>query len=259
MALRKSTGLRNALAADYGIRDALANTRLRIYSGTQPADADAAATGTLLGTFTLSGGAYTSPVKSYAEIQITGGGGGTIDTVTVGGAIPLIGSAVSWDADVGTTALALSTAINAYQNGLGITAEVSTDTVTISCPFWLGANANSLTLSNTTTTVTITDDAAFGDGVSAVNGLNWQFPAASGVLSKETTVWQMTAGATGTAGYFRFEQDPDDTQGVSTEFVRLDGAIATTGSDLNLTSTSIVSAGVYTINSWTMTVPEEGC
>lgn len=256
MALRLSTGLVNGLASGFGVRDALANSRLRIYSGAQPATADTAISGTLLGTFTYNGGAFTSPVESTATIQITGGGGGTIDTVTVGGAIPLIGSSVAWDTDVNTTATALAAAINAYSNGLNITAEAVTDTVTLSCPFWLGANANGLTLATTKTTVTTTDDATFTTGVDAVNGLNWQNPAVAGVLSKESTVWQMTAGATGTAGWFRFEADPNDDQGLSTLFPRLDGSIATSGADLNLSSTAIASAGVYTINSWDLTIPK---
>lgn len=255
-ALRLSPGLANGMASGFGVRDILADSVLKIYSGAQPATADLAPVGTLLGTFTLSGAALTAPVKATATIQVTGGGGGTIDTVEVGGSIPLIGSAVAWDTDANTTALALATAINSYSNGMNIVASVLTDTVTLSAPYWIGAGANGLTLATTKTTVTTTDSASFASGVDAVNGLNWNHPAVSGVLSKESTAWQMTAVATGTAQSFRFEADPGDTQGVSSTFVRLDGSIATSGADLNLSSTSIVSGGVYTINSWSLTVPK---
>ena len=255
-ALRLSPGLANEIASGFGVRDALSSAVLRIYSGAQPATADLAPVGTLLGTFTLSGAALTGPVKATATIQLTGGAGGSIDTVTVGGSIPLIGAAVAFNGTLAQTAADLATAINTYSNGMNITASVLTDTVTLSAPFWIGAGANGLTLATTKTTITTTDDATFASGVNAANGLNWNHPAVSGVLSKESTSWQMTAVATGTAQSFRFEANPGDTQGVSTSFVRLDGSIATTGADLNLSSTSIVSGGVYTINSWTLTVPK---
>ncbi len=59
MALRYSTGLRNKLLNDTGIRSALANGVIRIYSGAQPVNANAAVTGTLLLTITKSSGAFT--------------------------------------------------------------------------------------------------------------------------------------------------------------------------------------------------------
>ena len=99
MALRFSTGLRQDVAAAYGWRHALANGRLRIYSGTQPADADAATTGTLLITFTLSGGSYTGEVRSQASITLTGSSG-SLDTVKVGGALEILGASVAFDSDL---------------------------------------------------------------------------------------------------------------------------------------------------------------
>lgn len=57
--LRQSTGLRNALAGTTGFASTFANGIIEIYSGTQPATANAAATGTLLGVVTTNGGAFT--------------------------------------------------------------------------------------------------------------------------------------------------------------------------------------------------------
>ena len=58
MALRFSTGLRNGALDSTGIRAALANGVIRIYSGAQPASADNAVQGTLLMTVSVDGGAF---------------------------------------------------------------------------------------------------------------------------------------------------------------------------------------------------------
>lgn len=64
MAWRLSTGLRNKLlgaASGQGsLQQILANGQIRIYTGPQPASADAAETGSLLCTITLGSGAMTS-------------------------------------------------------------------------------------------------------------------------------------------------------------------------------------------------------
>lgn len=59
MTIKLSTGLRNTMLSSAGFGEIFANGIIEIYSGTQPATADAAATGTLLGTVTLAGGAFT--------------------------------------------------------------------------------------------------------------------------------------------------------------------------------------------------------
>lgn len=58
MTIRASTGLANAMLGTVGLQGALADGVLRIYSGAQPASADAAVTGTLLIEVTLNGGAF---------------------------------------------------------------------------------------------------------------------------------------------------------------------------------------------------------
>lgn len=263
MSLRSSTGLRQAVAGSYGWRQALANGRLKIYSGTQPATADTAASGTLLATFTLAAGAYTGETISQASITL-GGASGTLDTVTVGGAIEILGAAVTFSSDLTTTAALVAAQINAYRSTPDFTATSSGAVVTIFQPFGLGAGGNGLTIAATSTTLTTSinggTSSTFGGtgapavGVTAVNGLNWQVPAL-GVLSKETTVWQATAVATGTAGWFRIEADPADDQGASTSFRRLDGSISTSGADLNISSLAITTSATETINTFTLTVP----
>lgn len=63
MAVRLSTGCVNAIAGgnsgDGSFKDVFANAVIAVYTGTQPANADAAETGTLLGLITVDGGAFT--------------------------------------------------------------------------------------------------------------------------------------------------------------------------------------------------------
>lgn len=59
MTTRLSTALRNALCSTSGFTEVFANGIIEVRTGTQPATADAAATGTLLGTITLNSGAFT--------------------------------------------------------------------------------------------------------------------------------------------------------------------------------------------------------
>ena len=59
MTARLSTGLRTNLAGSTGFAATFANGIIEIRTGTQPATADAAATGTLLGTITKASGAFT--------------------------------------------------------------------------------------------------------------------------------------------------------------------------------------------------------
>lgn len=59
MAVRFSTGLRNKILGTSGLSAALANGVIHIYSGSQPANADSAISGVLLGTVTVDGAAFT--------------------------------------------------------------------------------------------------------------------------------------------------------------------------------------------------------
>ena len=68
MAVRLSTGLVNALAGggagDGSFKDIFANAVIVIRTGTQPATADAAETGDVLGMITVNGGAFTAGVTT---------------------------------------------------------------------------------------------------------------------------------------------------------------------------------------------------
>jgi len=59
MALRLSTGLRNALLSSASFQDAMVNGVIDIYSGAQPTSADDTETGTKLLSVTVGSGAFT--------------------------------------------------------------------------------------------------------------------------------------------------------------------------------------------------------
>lgn len=75
MTLRLSTQLRNNLAGTTGFSSTFANGVMEIYTGTQPATADAAVTGTLLGTVTLASGAFTPGVATNGLTFAAASGG----------------------------------------------------------------------------------------------------------------------------------------------------------------------------------------
>jgi len=97
--------------------------------------------------------------------------------------------------------------------------------------------------------------AAFVSGTEE-NGLNFG-EAASGVLAKEASeIWSGVAVASGTAGWFRFyPNDVDGNDGASTTAIRFDGAIATSGAQINMTNTSITLGGTTTIDTVALTLP----
>ena len=92
----------------------------------------------------------------------------------------------------------------------------------------------------------------YSDG--AATGLEFD-DASAGVISKKSTeTWSGTAVANGTAGYFRMYQ-AGDSGASSTTDCRLDGACATSGSQLNMSSLSISSGAVQTVSTFQITQP----
>lgn len=149
MTIRLSTKLRDNLAGTTGFSSTFANGVIEIYSGSQPATADAAVTGTLLGTVTLGSGAFTP-----------------------------------------------------------------------------GTSTNGLT-----------------------------FAAASGGSVSKSGVWSFNGVAAGIAGWFRLKGNAVDAGALSTVLPRLDGSIAVSGADLNLSNITIAIGAPNTIDSFTFTIP----
>jgi len=262
MSLRYSTGLRNALAAGKDLASALAEGRLFVYSGAQPADPDTGADAfTTLVIFTKDGNAYTAPASATGSITLSGSGvgGGSVDTLKVGGmAENLLGGSVPWNTDLATTTDDVADAINATKNALEIIAvSDGVDTVTLYAPIRLGAQAAGLTVASTETAGTslAVADTGFTGGTDAVNGLNLTFPAAAGVITKDSDTWSGTVLASGNAGWFRFVAGGSSPNGSSTTDVRMDGTIAVGGGDMTVSTLALAISNVETFSTFQLTIP----
>jgi hypothetical protein len=257
MTLRLSTGLRNFVNADGSIKGALQNGKIEIYTGSQPATADAAPTGTLLATITAASASRTAEVLATGSVTLAGSSG-SVTALTVN-SVSIIDAAVPFNTSLTQTAADLADMINNSRSAPDYTATSSGAAVTIIAARGTGASPNGFVVSPTLTTLTSTN-VNMGSGVAgvtAVNGLKLGTSVA-GVLSKHPTqVWSGIAGATGTAGWFRFSGSVADSgalDSAATE-IRMDGAISTSGAQLNMSSTSITSAATQTISSFPITLP----
>lgn len=258
MTLRYSTGLRDFLNSGGSLKQALNGGRIEVYSGTQPSSADSAVSGTLLVTFTASSGAHTAETPATASIELTGGASGSITSVTMDG-VELLDATVSYNTSLAQTASDLAAALNrsAYNNDW--TASASSVTVTLTAKPGLGTRYNGVTLDATCTTITTTDTNPSG-GAYAVNGLQFEDSGSGTITKRSSQTWSGTAVASGTAGWFRFYGPVSDagTADSAGTKLRLDGAIAASGSQLNMSPTSITASAVQTLSSFAPTMPAAG-
>lgn len=100
-------------------------------------------------------------------------------------------------------------------------------------------------------TVTL-NSGAFTPG-SPTNGLTFA-AAAAGAVSK-SGVWSFNGVADGTAGWFRLKGNAADTGVLSTTLPRLDGSIAVSGADMNLSNIAITIGAPTTVDSFVWTQP----
>jgi len=98
-------------------------------------------------------------------------------------------------------------------------------------------------------------------GTASVNagGTGLTFDAAVlGVISKAAAeAWKFTGLAVGTAGWFRFYPAAGNPANTSATEARIDGAVAASGGDLNLTNISITIGSPNTIDVFQFTMPAE--
>lgn len=86
-------------------------------------------------------------------------------------------------------------------------------------------------------------------------GITFAASASSGAITKNLSeTWSKAAVATGTAAFFRLVA-AGDTGASSTTEARVQGSVGTSGADLNLTTVSLVSATIYTVDSFSITLP----
>lgn len=257
MSLQYSDALANHLLANGSVKDALDGGRIEIYTGSQPATANALKTGTLLATITQSSGAITAEVAAVGSIRFAGASG-SIDTITVDG-YDILGGAVPFNTSLAQTVADAAYGINVNpSNKDWIATADGVDKITITESSGLGTKFNGQTLTSTQTTMTQGTVVNPTGGVNNANGLLFGVPATE-VLGKKTgQTWSGVAVADGVAGWFRFYASSVDAGALDSGavFKRLDGNIATSGATMNMSNTTIVTSAVQTITAVALTQPE---
>lgn len=256
MALRPSKALRNFLLEGGSLKQALSNCFIKLYTGAQPASAEAAPTGTLLVTYSLASGAITREVLSIGSVDLTGGAAGSVDTITVN-SIAILPAAVPFNTSLAQTAQDVCDAINNNPKNILFRAFVSnTDKINIEAKPGLGTLPNAWVVASTVTTITKTD-ANMASGVTAVNGLLWGDSAAGVLVKLPAQTWSGVAAAAGTAGWFRIEASVTDPGTLDSleAITRLDGSVSTSGADMNLGTTVITAGATQTLSSGSITLP----
>lgn len=255
MALQISTALRNHGLAYGSIKAALMGGSIELRSGSQPANADAAATGTLLCTISDNAGALTNEVLATGTITITGSSG-SISAITVN-SIGILDTTVPYNTSTTQTATDLADAINASSTQPEYKATASSNVVTITAMPGTGTTPNGYVVAGTATTLSLAY-ANMAGGVNAVNGLKLA-SAASGIIAKRTSqVWSGASVATGTVGWFRFKGAVADGGALDSAatYFRIDGSVATSGGNLTMSNPTISAVGaIQTFNSFTLTLP----
>jgi hypothetical protein len=98
------------------------------------------------------------------------------------------------------------------------------------------------------------DHLTFAHG-SPANGLRFGV-AAAGVLAKADDDWQALGLADGTAGWFRFKANATDADtGSNTTNARIDGTVRTSGGDMTISSVAVVTGATITCDAFTITMP----
>lgn len=258
MTFRLSTGVRNKLAKQGSVDALFRNGRIEIYSGAQPTSPDAAVTGTLLCTITSNSGAYTPETAAVGSITLAGSAG-SVNTLTVNG-VNILAAAVPFDSTLAQTALDLATEINRNTDEFGYNASAtgSSGVVTITANAGQGTTPNGYAVAATLTTLTATY-AAMAGGVNPVNGLLFDVAAGGTLTQLATQTWSGVNGNTGTAGWFRQYGSLTDTGALDTAqiFPRFDGAIATSGAEMNLNSTAFTAGATTTLAGWSLSIPSQ--
>jgi len=255
MALKLSTGLRNFLLAEGSLRKAFEDGIINLYSGAAPASADDAPTGVLLCKLTKSSGAVAAGARSSPQIGlITIGshapGETFIINVTVDGAGPASYTVTNTPDAGGLVEAAMKAAemLNDIPQIAAI-ASGSDGNIFISSKFAGG----SFTIANGGGTGTISALTSEVKAAVVVNTLKLSAPAA-GVITKNADPWSGVGLANGTAGYFRLITTLD-TGIQSQEEIRIQGNVATSGAELNLSNLNIVMGATQTVDTFTLTLP----
>jgi hypothetical protein len=244
MSVKQSTGLRNAIGE--AIRKIYEDMVLKIYSGTAPASADDAATGTLLVTLSKASGEVSpGEVSTAKEAKDVIGSHALNETFT----LTVNGTAYTFTCGAAETDITVAAQLAALVDGDPMVGAHASGTATI----YLFSKIKGLTFTvakGGSGTHTLTDDTVANVDADTLNFGS----AALGVLSKNGDVWSGVAVANGVAGYGRLVKSNDDGL-LSTTQPRLQGNAATSGQEITLSNTTITAGATQTIDVGTITVP----
>jgi len=240
--------LRGALSATYS----LAGGWIGLYSGTQPATADAAATGTLLAKITQASGTFVAGAYQTYDVD------GLCQTQS-----PAVPGALTLD---GVTAGTLGVGYYVTISGTGnesdkifrVTGTGNNDEDLIE--YMQGPSNATVSSKHTFKTVSeIYVSAATADAITAgygvTNGLFLGAASSNKIAKHANQVWSGIGIAAGTAGWFRFYGAAADDGSESTTLPRLDGRIATSGAEMNLSNLSVVIYAPITLDTFTLSWP----
>lgn len=254
MAFRISTGLENQ--SYNAVRGAVDKTYslnggyIAIYSGTQPASADDAATGDLLVKITNNSGAF-----SAGSYQTTDDDGVCqSQTPVAAGALTING--------VTSGTLGVGYYVTIYGSGnesakiFRVTGTGNSDEAIVE--YLQGPNNSTVSTKNTFKTVTevyisAASAAAVKVGYGITNGLFLALAADGAIAKHASQIWSGLGIAAGTAGWFRFYGGATDAGAYSTTLPRIDGRCATSGAEMNLSNTSIVVGAAQSITEFSIT------
>jgi len=260
MGFRNSTGFRNHLMRGGSFQQAFQNGALLIYSGTQPADADTAPSGTLLCTITASSGARTAEVRASATCTIAGTAGSITSVAATAAATELLAPdqfsaavAVPFNGTLTQTAVDVCTQVNRGTWWHGFEATSAVEVITIKPLPGLGDSINAADITLTGAGGITTTDVDFASGVDPVNGIKFG-TTASGTIGLSGT-WSGVNAASGVAGWCRFVGSIADAGGASTTLLRQDMDVATAGAIMTMSSTTMTAAATTTISSVAISFP----
>ncbi len=258
MAEMFSTGLRQFLLGEGSFRKFSEDVVIDYYAGSTPASANDAVTAfTKLVRITKSSGAVIATDRGTPRVyKITVPnatlGNTVILNVTVDGVGPTAYTYTFVAAD--TTDILGARKIAQMLSDIPQVMAIGDPDATGPAILWVQGRIDGLDLTiangGGTTTATVTAKVA----ASRPNTLQFG-PPASGEIDKNSDTWSGVNLASGTAGFFRIVR-PDDDGTLSTTALRFQGAISTSGAELNGTSVNLVVDAVTTISELPVTFPE---
>ena len=259
MAEKYSTGLLKEMLAGAPFRKIFADCVMKIYSGTAPATADAAIAGTLLCVVSKNSGPVSPGEVSTAKqatINITAGTTGQTVIVAINGTDYTYTIPAGETGDLKAIALSVARmlddidAIEAIANGGAGDGHVYIRSRVPGLTFTIAKGGGG---GGGTATWSISDDV-----VANVRSDCLQFDAPSGgVISKPAgDVWSGVNAAGGTAAYYRICKSNDDGLEGTTQ-PRAQGAVSTSGAELNLSSVNLAGGATTTIDQFSLTLPAQ--